>query len=106
LVTISGFAQPPSSISRSLILQRNTPREFRGRGFSAFFVSRDVLFLVGMATAGLADVINIRLLIVFASSILIGAAVLTQLMPGLGRPAAEWRRAIQLRRAASTAPRV
>ena len=103
LVTISGFAQPPSSISRSLILQRNTPREYRGRVFSAFFVSRDVLFLMGMAVAGLADVIEIRLLIVFASSILIVAAVLTQLAPGLGRPAAEWRRAIQLLR---TAPAV
>jgi len=103
LVTISGFAQPPSSISRSLILQRNTPREFRGRVFSAFFVSRDVLFLTGMAVAGLADVIEIRLLIVLASSILIVSAVLTQLAPGLGRPAAEWRRAIQLLR---TAPAV
>ena len=103
LVTISGFAQPPSSISRSLILQRNTPREYRGRVFSAFFVSRDVLFLMGMAVAGLADVIEIRLLIVLASSILIVAAVLTQLAPGLGRPAAEWRRAIQLLR---TAPAV
>ena len=72
----------------------------RGRVFSAFFVSRDVLFLLGMAAAGLADVIDIRLLIVIASSILIGAAVLTQLMPGLGRPAAEWRRAIQLLRTA------
>jgi CRP-like cAMP-binding protein/sugar phosphate permease len=97
LVTISGFAQPPSSISRSLVLQRNTPREYRGRVFSAFFVTRDVLFLVGMATAGLADVIDIRVLIVAASSILIGAAVLTQLLPGLGRPA------IQLLRTAPTA---
>jgi CRP-like cAMP-binding protein/sugar phosphate permease len=103
LVTISGFAQPPSSISRSLVLQRNTPREYRGRVFSAFFVSRDVLFLMGMAVAGLADVIEIRLLIVLASSILIVSAVLTQLAPGLGRPAAEWRRAIQLLR---TAPAV
>jgi MFS family permease len=60
LVTISGFMQPPSSISRALVLQRNTPREFRGRVFSAFFVSRDVLFLLGMATAGLADVIDGR----------------------------------------------
>jgi len=100
LVTISGFAQPPSSIARSLVLQRNTPREYRGRVFSAFFVSRDVLFLSGMAVAGLADVIEIRLLIVFASSILIFAAVLTQFLPGLGRPAAEWRRAIQLLRTA------
>jgi len=103
LVTISGFAQPPSSIARSLVLQRNTPREFRGRVFSAFFVSRDVLFLVGMATAGLADIINIRVLIVIASSILIGSAILAQLMPGLGRPAAEWRRAIQLLRTAPAA---
>jgi CRP-like cAMP-binding protein len=71
--------------------------------FSAFFVSRDVLFLMGMAVAGLADVIEIRVLIVLASSILIVAAVLTQLAPGLGRPAAEWRRAIQLLR---TAPAV
>ena len=103
LVTISGFAQPPSSIARSLVLQRNTPREFRGRVFSAFFVSRDVLVLVGMATAGLADIINIRVLIVIASSILIGSAILAQLMPGLGRPAAEWRRAIQLLRTAPAA---
>jgi CRP-like cAMP-binding protein/sugar phosphate permease len=104
LVTISGFAQPPSSIARALILQRNTPREFRGRVFSAFFVSRDVLFLLGMATAGLADVIDIRLLIIVASSILIVAAVLAQIMPGLGRPAAEWRRAIQLLRTAPAVP--
>ena len=102
-VMISGFMQPPSSISRSLILQRNTPREFRGRVFSAFFVSRDVLFLLGMVAAGLADVIEIRLLIILASSILLGAAVLAQLMPGLGRPAAEWRRAIQLLRTAPNA---
>jgi CRP-like cAMP-binding protein len=101
---LSGFAQPPSSISRSLIIQRNTPREFRGRVFSAFFVSRDVLFLLGMATAGLADIIDIRLLIVVASSILIVAAGLTQVMPGLGRPAAEWRRAIQLLRTAPAIP--
>jgi CRP-like cAMP-binding protein/sugar phosphate permease len=102
-VMISGFMQPPSSISRSLILQRNTPREFRGRVFSAFFVSRDVLFLLGMAAAGLADVIEIRLLIILSSSIIIGAAGLAQLMPGLGRPAAEWRRAIQLLRTAPSA---
>ena len=103
LVTISGFAQPPSTISRSLVLQRNTPREYRGRVFSAFFVTRNVLFLFGMAAAGLADIIDIRLLIITASLMLIGAAVLTQLSPGLGRPAAEWRRAIQLLRTAPTA---
>jgi CRP-like cAMP-binding protein/sugar phosphate permease len=103
LVTISGFAQPPSSIARALVLQRNTPREYRGRVFAAFFVSRDVLFLLGMATAGLADVIDIRLLIVFASSLVLLGAVIAQLSPGLGRPAAEWRRSIQLLRTAPTA---
>jgi hypothetical protein len=103
LVTISGFSQPPSSIARALVLQRNTPREFRGRVFAAFFVMRDVLFLFGMATAGLADIIDIRLLIVFASSLLLVGAVIAQLAPGLGRPAAEWRHAIQLLRTAPTA---
>jgi MFS family permease len=103
LVTISGFAQPPSSIARALVLQRNTPREYRGRVFAAFFVSRDVLFLLGMATAGLADIIDIRLLIVFASSLVLLGAVIAQLSPGLGRPAAEWRRSIQLLRTAPTA---
>jgi CRP-like cAMP-binding protein/Na+/melibiose symporter-like transporter len=102
-VMLSGFMQPPSSISRSLILQRNTPREFRGRVFSAFFVTRDVLFLLGMVAAGLADVIEIRILIVAASLLLIGAAGLAQVMPGLGRPAAEWRRAIQLLHTAPSA---
>ncbi len=32
----------------------------RGRVFSAFYVMRDVIFLVGMAGAGLADVVDIR----------------------------------------------
>ena len=103
LVTITGFLNSPSSISRRTILQRNTPREMRGRVFSAFFVSRDVVFLIGMAGAGLADLIDVRVLIVACSLILVGAGVLHQLLPGLGRPAAEWRRAIQLLRTAPTA---
>ena len=65
--TISGFFQPPSSVSRSVLLQRNTPREMRGRVFSAFYVMRDVIFLLGMAGAGLADIVDIRMLIIVAS---------------------------------------
>ncbi|HSL32527.1 MAG TPA: MFS transporter, partial [Candidatus Limnocylindrales bacterium] len=38
LVTISGFFNSPSSVARSVLLQRNTPREMRGRVFSAFYV--------------------------------------------------------------------
>ena len=36
-----------------MLLQRNTPREMRGRVFSAFYVMRDIIFLFGMAGAGL-----------------------------------------------------
>jgi CRP-like cAMP-binding protein len=103
LVTITGFLNSPSSIARRTLLQRNTPREMRGRVFSAFFVSRDVVFLIGMAGAGLADFLDVRMLIVACSLILVGAGVLHQVLPGIGRPAADWRRALQLLRTAPTA---
>ena len=103
LVTITGFLNSPSAIARRTLLQRNTPREMRGRVFSAFFVSRDVVFLVGMAGAAFADLIDVRVLIVACSVVLVGAGLLHQVLPGLGRPAAEWRRAIQLLRTAPTA---
>lgn len=103
LVGITGFLNSPSSIARRTLLQRNTPREMRGRVFSAFFVSRDVVFLIGMAGAGLADFIDVRILMIACSLILVGAGVLHQFLPGIGRPAAEWRRALQLLRTAPTA---
>jgi CRP-like cAMP-binding protein/Na+/melibiose symporter-like transporter len=84
IVTLSGFAQPPSSVSRSVLLQRHTPREARGRVFSAFYVLRDVIFLIGMAGAGLADVVDIRLLIIVASCLLFVSAAFTLVAPGLG----------------------
>lgn len=104
LVTISGFFNAPSSIGRRVLMQRHTPRELRGRVFAAFAVARDVVFLVGIALAGLADVIDVRILVVASSLILIGAGLLTALMPGLGRPAAEWRHAMTALRRASRAP--
>lgn len=103
LVTLTGFANAPSSIARRLAIQRNAPREVRGRVASAFFVSRDVVLLVGMAAAGLADVIDIRVMVLASAVLLLGAGALAVAMPGLGQPAAEWRRAISLLRAASTA---
>ena len=84
LVMISGFFNSPSSVARSVLLQRNTPREMRGRVFSSFYVMRDVVFLFGMAGAGLADVVDIRLLIVAASSLLFVSAAFTLVAPGLG----------------------
>jgi CRP-like cAMP-binding protein len=71
---------------------------------SGFFVARDVVFLVGMALAGLADLIDIRLLVVVSGLILVGSGILTLFLPGLGQPAAEWRRAARLLRASPSAP--
>ncbi len=84
IVTISGFFNAPSAIARSVLLQRNTPREMRGRVFSAFYVLRDVVFLFGMAAAGLADIIDIRILVIVSGFLLFGAAGLTLVLPGLG----------------------
>ena len=100
----SGFFNSPSAVARQTLLQRNTPRELRGRVFSAQFVLRDVIFLAGMAGAGLADVVDVRLLIIIASLILVGVALAALVAPGIGRPAAEWRRAlVTLRGTAPTA---
>jgi MFS family permease len=104
LVTLSGFLNAPASIARRLLMQRNTPRELRGRIFAAFFVGRDVVFLVGMVAAGLADAIDVEILVLASSLILVASAAWMQLTPGLGQPAAEWRRAMQLLRQAPAAP--
>jgi CRP-like cAMP-binding protein len=101
IVTISGFANAPSAIARSTLLQRTTPREMRGRVFSAFFVLRDVVFLFGMAAAGLADVFGIRQMIIIAGAILVGAAGLVLVAPGLS--IGTWRAAAARLRAAEPA---
>jgi CRP-like cAMP-binding protein/sugar phosphate permease len=84
LVMISGFWNSPTSVARSVLLQRNTPRDMRGRVFSAYYVMRDVIFLFGMAGAGLADIVNVRLLIGGASVLLFGSAAIALVAPGLG----------------------
>ena len=103
LVGLSGFLNAPSYIGRQLVIQRNTPREVRGRVNSAFFVTRDVMFMGGMALAGLADVVDVRALFFASSLLLLAAGTLVLVMPGLGQPAAEWRRAIALLRGAKAA---
>jgi CRP-like cAMP-binding protein len=91
IVTVSGFANAPSAIARSTLLQRTTPRDMRGRVFSAFYVLRDIVFLFGMAAAGLADVIGIRTMIFVAGMILFVASGLVLVAPGLS--IATWRAA-------------
>ncbi len=103
LVMISGFFNSPASVARSVLLQRNTPRDMRGRVFSAYYVMRDVIFLFGMAGAGLADVINVRVMIAFASVLLFGSALYALFAPGLGIRSLRAARA-RLEEAAEPAP--
>jgi hypothetical protein len=103
-VMVSGFMNAPVSIARRLVIQRNTAREVRGRVNSSFFVLRDVVFLIGMAAAGFADIVDVRLLVILDSLLLVGAGGLTLMLPGLGQPAAEWRRAVSLLRGVRLAP--
>ena len=106
LITLSGFFNAPSSIGRRVIVQRNTPAEMRGRVSSAFFVSRDVLFLIGMGAAGLADFIGVRPLYFISSLMLIGAGLVVMVLPQLGQSRRQWRRTIDLLRGVEAAPRL
>jgi MFS family permease len=102
-VMVSGFFNSPSSVARQTLLQRHTPRELRGRVFSALFVMRDVVFLVGMAGAGLADIVPVRLMLIVASLILVAVGLASLVAPGVGRPAAEWRRGLSALRSTKVA---
>lgn len=102
MVMVSGFFNSPSAVARSVLLQRNTPREMRGRVFSAFYVMRDIIFLAGMAGAGLADILDIRLLIIVASLLLLVSATFVFVAPGIG--ISTWRAAAARLEAAGGAP--
>jgi MFS transporter, DHA3 family, tetracycline resistance protein len=104
LYTANGFLNAPSVVGRQLVIQRGTPRELRGRVNSAFFVTRDVAFAVGMASAGLADLFDVRVLFLLAGALVLGCGLLTLALPGLGQPSAEWRRMLAMLRAAPAAP--
>lgn len=77
-------------------MQRNTPREMRGRVNSVFFVSRDVLFLVGMAAAGLADFIDVRWMYFSSAMLLLLGGLMVLVMPGLRQNRSEWIQALKL----------
>lgn len=100
---LSGFMNAPYAIARRLLVQRNTAAEVRGRVASAFFVSANAFFLVGMGTAGLADVIDVRWLYLLGGLVTVGCATWALVLPGIGQPAAEWRRALALLRTAPVA---
>lgn len=102
--TIIGILNAPSYIGRQLLIQRTTPRETRGRVSSVFFVTRDTGFMLGMAAAGLADLFDVRVLLLVNAVLLIGCGLLALILPGLGQPTAEWRRMLVMLRAAPSAP--
>ena len=106
MVGLSGIVNAPSFIGRQLLIQRSTPREMRGRVNSAFFVVRDVMFVLGMSAAGLADLFDVRLLFLVSSVGLMIAGAGVLIMPGLGESAAEWKRLFSLLRGAEAAPRL
>jgi MFS family permease len=99
-----GMMNAPSAIARRLVIQRHSPREMRGRVSSAFFVTRDIFFLIGMGAAALADVIDVRILYLLASIVILLSGFLAQLLPGLRQGAAQWRKALSMLRAAPSAP--
>jgi CRP-like cAMP-binding protein/predicted MFS family arabinose efflux permease len=103
LVFISGFMNAPAAIARKLAVQRNTSREVRGRINSTFFVLRDIIFILGMGAAGLADLVDVRWLVLVSALLLLAGGILALILPGLGRPAAEWRKALTLLRKAPAA---
>jgi MFS family permease len=104
VIIIEGFVNAPSVIARALVIQRHAPRNARGRVFSSFFVMRDTMFMIGMALAGLADLLDVRLLYMSSGVLTLAMGFLALVLPGLGQPAAEWRRAVRLLRAAPGAP--
>jgi CRP-like cAMP-binding protein len=106
LIGLIGVVNAPSFIGRQLVIQRSTPREMRGRVNSAFFVVRDVMFVCGMALAGLADVFDVRLLFRINAYALLLIGLVVLVLPGLGQPAAQWKRTISLLRGAEAAPRL
>ena len=104
LIGISGILNAPSYVASRLINQRATPREMRGRVFSTNYVLRDIFYLVGMGLAGLADVIDVQLMFAVSSGVLIVVSLIGALLPGIGQPAAEWRRSLAVLRGAAEAP--
>ena len=87
-------------------MQRNTPREMLGRVSSVFFVARDILFLIGMSAAGLADVMDVRPLNLISALMLVAAGAVVLVLPQLGQSRAQWKRTVNLLRGVEAAPRL
>jgi MFS family permease len=96
ILMLGGLLSAPSVVARQQVIQQNTPREMRGRVNSAFIVSRDTVFMIGMAATGLADLYSPRLLYLGAALVILACGWLTLALPGLRRPLAEWRQVFRM----------
>ena len=96
ILMLGGMLSAPSVVARQLVIQRNTPRDMRGRVNSAFIVTRDTVFMFGMAATGLADLYSPRLLYLGASLVILACGWLTLALPGLRQPLAEWRQVFRM----------
>jgi CRP-like cAMP-binding protein/sugar phosphate permease len=106
IMGISGLFNAPSFIGEQLVLQRAAPREMRGRVNSSYFVVRDVMYVAGMALAGLADVMNVRTLFMISAFVLALAATVVLGLPALRETVTEWKRTLTLLRGLAAAPRL
>ena len=103
VITISGFLNSPFAVARRTLLQRNTEREMRGRVFGASMTISNVMMLLGMAAAGLADYYGPRVMMQVTAILNLVAALVAMLAPGIGQPAAEWVRSLNALRKAAQA---
>jgi CRP-like cAMP-binding protein len=64
------------------------------------------MFVLGMALAGIADLFDVRTLFLISSLVLLFVGLVVLVLPGLGQPAAQWKRTWALLRGAEAAPRL
>jgi MFS family permease len=96
ILMLGGMLSAPSVVARQLLIQNHTPRDMRGRVNSAFIVTRDTVFMFGMAATGLADLYSPRLLYLGTALVILACGWLTLVLPGLRHPLAEWRRVLRI----------
>jgi CRP-like cAMP-binding protein len=106
MMGLSGLLNAPSFIGEQLVLQRAAPREMRGRVNSAYFVVRDMMYVAGMLLAGLADVVNVRVLFTVSALLLLVAGTVVLIIPALRESTEEWKRTLALLRGIEPAPRL
>ena len=84
VITLSGLVQSPYAVAWITLLQRNTDREVRGRVLGANMAFRNLLMVLGMLTAGLADIYGPRLLMQAAAWLNLGIGIVALVTLGTG----------------------